>query len=81
MISPFAAELQGDGVGVVSIGRRKVPVSSLKEAVATWEQYRDANGLGASESPLVRVCLQGEFYRISYNGRVWRAGDGLEVVL
>jgi hypothetical protein len=58
-------------------------VASFEEAVAIWEQYRDENGLGASESPKVTVIELLGFKTvatISYNGRVWDTG-GEEIAL
>jgi len=34
---------------------------------------------GASEAPAVTACIDKRLYRISYNGRAWDAGTGLEI--
>lgn len=57
-------------------------VSSLADAVAKWEQFRDENGLGSSESPKVSVIDLATFKTVctvSYNGRCW--GNGGEEIL
>lgn len=65
----------------VKIGRSYFPIVSLEEAVHIWEEYRTDRNLGASDSPKVTVCYDRKLFRISYNGRVWDAGTGIEVIL
>ena len=65
----------------VKIGRLIIPIVSLEEAVAIWEQIRNERDLGASESPKVTACFDKKLFRISYNGRVWDAGTGAEVII
>lgn len=64
----------------VKIGSRYMPCADIKEAVAHWENMRDSMNWGASESPAVTACIDKKLYRISYNGRVWDAGTGIEVI-
>lgn len=76
----FAASLGN----VLKIGRDVFPVSSLSEASDAWNAFRDAamnEGMGPDDVPSAKVCFEGKFYRISWNGRVWDAGTGSEVVL
>lgn len=65
----------------VRIGRAFRAVADLKEAVAVWNAFRGtmiAEGLGSSDAPAVSAFVDGNQYRISWNGRVW-AKDGAEV--
>lgn len=64
----------------VKIGKHLIAVADLKAAVAFWEGIRAQHDLGASESPPVTACIDKKLYRISYNGRVWDAGTGAEVI-
>lgn len=66
---------------VVKIGRDSFAVSTLGEAVACWDAARDQYGWGASDAPPCKACVDGEFYRISYNGRAWNEVTGEEVPL
>lgn len=54
-----------------------VPVASADEASRIWSDYRDANGLGASDmkSGCGNICeANGKVIaKVSYNGRVWDA--------
>lgn len=65
---------------VVKIGQQLIPVATLKDAVRVWEEWRDQSGLGASESPSVKACVDRKLFRISYNGRVWHPSTGAEVI-
>jgi len=59
---------------VVIMGRVRQQVARLRDAVSVWCEYRDGEGMGASESPAVvveRVADGVTVARISYNGRVW----------
>lgn len=54
--------------------RAVIAVASIADASAKWGTYRDAHGLGASESPRVTVIdtYTGQTVaQISYNGRAW----------
>jgi hypothetical protein len=63
---------------VVKFGRQTVIVHSLRAASEEWCKYRDANDLGASDSPRVTVFSAGKAVaRISYNDRIWDL-DGKE---
>lgn len=67
----------------VSIGGKRVPVESLREASLKWRAYRDANGIGAS----TMRAHDGKVFRgrklvarVNYNGRVW-APDETEIAI
>ena len=64
----------------VKIGQHLIPCATLREAVAIWEGIRAQHDLGASDSPPVRACINGELFRISYNGRCWHPSTGAEVI-
>jgi hypothetical protein len=60
-------------------GRSKavIAVSSIEDASRQWQAYRDAEGLGASESPkvsVVNVDTGKTVATVSYNGKVWPPG-------
>ena len=65
----------------LQIGRKRYQVASIADAVAMYEQARDASGLGASETPRVTIVDRegGHLYGISYNGRVWDGNRAVEV--
>jgi hypothetical protein len=63
---------------ILQIGKRRIEVSSFAEASA---EYGKARGRGASARPSNRMP-EGQIFgetgliaRVSYNGRVWRAGE------
>lgn len=73
-LSPFMRKLGN----VVKIGSDSFPIASLEEAVGAWTAARDQYGWFSSNAPKCKVAFNGEFYSISYNGRVWDM-DGAEV--
>ena len=62
----------------LQIGKDTFPVQTLREAQATWLTALANYGWPASDAPRCIATLNGERYRISYNGRAWRK-DGSEV--
>jgi len=60
------------------VGRKSIRVRDLAEASRAYQEVRDASGLGASKFPEGRVVIDGNAYRVSYNGRVW---DGSTLVV
>jgi len=61
----------------IKIGRDFFPCSSVEEAIGCWVSARDQQCLGASEAPSVTLLWEGQRYRVSYNGRIWKS-DGSE---
>lgn len=62
--------------GSVDIELREVIVTSLGEAVTACGRFIDANGLGGGNWTGGSVRRDGEeVARISYNGRIWPAGQ------
>jgi hypothetical protein len=61
----------------LQIGRRRYEVASFEQASAMFCKARDVAGEGASRTPSVRIVTENgaELARISYNGRVWPAGE------
>ncbi len=54
-------------------GKPAVPVQSVADAAAKWEQYRDRTGAGVSEIGNGGTVYQGgrKVATVSYNGRIW----------
>lgn len=65
-------------MNTVKIGKDVFPIETLREAQAAWLAALASYGWPASEAPRCVATLNGERYRISYNGRAWRK-DGSEV--
>jgi hypothetical protein len=65
-------------MNIVKIGKDVFPVASLTEAQAAWLSALSTYGWGASEAPRCVAMVNGERFRISYNGRAWKT-DGSEV--
>lgn len=61
----------------LQVGNTRYEVESLEHASVMFCAARDKSGFGASGTPVVTVVSDGgqEIARISYNGRVWPAGD------
>lgn len=61
----------------LQIGKRRYQVSTLEQASAMFCTARDKSGYGASQMPRVTIVSEAgrEIARISYNGRIWPAGD------
>ena len=69
--------------GLLKIGPKYIVINSLAEAARIWNDVRDVmlnEGLGSSDAPAVNVILDRKGYRISWNGCVWDAATGLEVL-
>jgi hypothetical protein len=59
--------------GTLKIGRRAtLAVSSIAQASAEYSRLRDESGEGASTFPNGSLLIDGKFYCISYNGKVWK---------
>ena len=61
----------------IAIGERSWPVASFEEASRLFVIARDRLGEGASKTPVPLIIdAKGTVIaRISYNGRVWPAGE------
>lgn len=61
----------------IAIGNRSWPVASVEEASRIFMAARDRFGEGASKTPvpLIIDANGAVLAHVSYNGRVWRAGD------
>ena len=68
-------------VNAVKIGPDYFRVKDLADAQSTWNAARDSNSWGGRNAPDCTACVDRKLYRISYNGRIWDAGTGEEVVL
>ena len=73
--------IQVQSANAVKIGPDYFRVRDLADAQKTWVDCRNSNGWGASEAPECTACVDRRLYRVSYNGRVWDAATGEEVVL
>lgn len=61
---------------VLTIGRNSVPIVDFADASAKYSAIRNASGLGGSRLPEGKIYQAGEVVaRVSYNGRVWKAGE------
>lgn len=69
-----------NAVNTVKIGKDLFAVASLGEAQAAWLAALSTYGWGASEAPRCVATVNGERFRISYNGRAWRT-DGSEATV
>lgn len=61
----------------IQVGSRRYQVTSFQHASEMYCAARDAMGEGASKTPSGRIVTDDgtEVARISYNGRVWPAGE------
>ena len=61
----------------LQIGKRRYQVATFDQASVMFCAARDKSGYGASRMPQVTIVTETgrEIARVSYNGRVWPAGD------
>ena len=64
----------------LSIGTRKYPVASFAEASARYQQVRGTKPSSRMQRGVVRDDEGREMAWISYNGRVWKAGEARELI-
>jgi hypothetical protein len=61
----------------LQVGRKRYQVQSLEQASEFYCAARDRSGAGASRFPSAKIVTENgtEVASVSYNGRVWPAGD------